>query len=114
MEPHLYRKVKASVGDIDIIVSAPPPLFADVALVTALHFARAAVCFYVPREWVKKPTPARLALIRRYSACGTYLYIHSTEDHTHCWVCFFTAKIEMLSNVREGVDCDIETAVVMG
>jgi hypothetical protein len=114
LEPHLYGKVKASVGEIDVIVSAPPPIFADAALVTALQFARAAVCLYVPRDWVKKPSPARLALIRRYIACGTYLYVHNTDDHTHCWVCFFTAKMDMISNVRDGVDTDIETAVVMG
>jgi hypothetical protein len=114
LEPHLYTKAKSSVGDIDFIVSAPPPIFADAALATALHFATAAVCFYVPREWVRNAHPARKALIQRYCGCGTYLYIHHTGDRTHCWVCFFTSKTQFITNVREGVETSIETAVVMG
>jgi hypothetical protein len=112
LEPHLYQKVAASLGTLDAVVSIPPPLFLDAALVTALHFARSAVCLYVPTDWINRPTSARWRLIRKHKDAGTFLQVITEGDRSHCWVCFFKSKVDFLANIRAGVEPNLDVATV--
>jgi hypothetical protein len=112
LEPHLYQKVAASLGTLDAVVSIPPPLFLDAALVTALHFARSTVCLYVPTDWVNHPTSARWRLIRKHKDAGTFLQIITEGDRSHCWVCFFKNKVDFLANIRVGVEPGLDLVTV--
>jgi transposase InsO family protein len=112
LEPHLYQKVTATLGTLDAVVSIPPPLFLDATLVTALHFARSAVCLYVPSDWLNQPTAARWNLIQEHKRKGTFLQILMDGDRSHCWACFFKSKVDFLANIRVGVEPTLDTATV--
>jgi hypothetical protein len=112
LEPHLYKKIISSLGNLDVVVSIPPPLFLDAALVTALHFARSAVCFFVPTDWLNHPTAARHRFIQRHKANGTFLQIVMESDRSHCWICFFKSKIDFLANIRAGVEPELDLATI--
>jgi hypothetical protein len=112
LEPFLYRKVRGAAGSIDAVVCVPPPLFADLALVTALQFVRSVVCIYVPTDWVAAAHSARFALLNLYTAENRLLTITDSESRTHCWVCVFQSPGELNAAVRTGIDPSLRWVVV--
>jgi RNase H-like domain found in reverse transcriptase/Reverse transcriptase (RNA-dependent DNA polymerase)/Integrase core domain/Integrase zinc binding domain/PHD-finger/C-5 cytosine-specific DNA methylase len=112
LEPFLYRKVRGAAGSIDAVVCLPPPLFADLAMVTALEFTRSVVCMYVPAGWVSQAHSARFAYLNRCMAEDRLLTISDSVNRTHCWVCVFQSPGELRAALRAGIDCSLRWIVV--
>jgi hypothetical protein len=99
IEPHLYTSVIAKT-DLDAVVTCPPVMMADVALVTAFYHVRQCVCMYVPVSWVSLASAPRMGIITKHMHHGTFLGITTVSDPTHCWVCFFTTPTAYYGMVR--------------
>jgi hypothetical protein len=112
LEPHLYRKVRGAIGSLDAVVMVPPPLFADLAIVTAFHFVTDMVCAYVPAEWISNGHSARFAFLSHHEMAGTLITITDTQVRTHCWVCLFKSKAHKFTALRPSINVSIPWLLV--
>jgi hypothetical protein len=88
LETHLYSTVQGKM-DLNAVVTIPPVVLSDIALVTAYYHVTHCTCMYVPTEWVTHASAGRMHILMDHIHAGTFVSITSITDPMHCWVCFF-------------------------
>jgi hypothetical protein len=104
LETHLYTTVQSKM-DLDAVVTIPPVVLSDIALVTAFYHTAQCVCMYVPTVWVTHAPASRMRILMDHIREGTFIGITSITDPMHCWVCFFhdAATIHSMSRSSDPV-----------
>ena len=91
LESPLYQLVLEKLTHLDAVITIPPVLFADLALVTALEFTEQAVCVQVPHSWLAKATAPRQALLNALELERRLLVVRQAHPEPElCWVCVFS------------------------
>ena len=69
LQPSFYSALAAQ-GLVDVVVTSPRFILADLALPLAVHFAKVAACMHLPGHYLTDAHPARLSWLRALHAAG--------------------------------------------
>jgi hypothetical protein len=101
IDTHLYDTVERKMN-LDAVVMVPPPLLADIALVTAHFHVAYCVCMYVPVSWITHAPASRMRIIMDHIHAQTFVGITTLSNPSYCWACFFTHHHARTSMIRSG------------
>jgi len=101
LEPVLYTKLIGALGSIDAVVTIPPPLLLDLAVVTAVEFASTVTCFGVPVSWAEEDHVARAAYFATLVQEERLLWIRPAHpDAAFGWLCIFANATRLQARLR--------------
>ncbi len=101
MEHVSYTKMARALGAINAIVTIPPPLLLDLAVVTAVEFATSVACFGVPIEWAEADHIACAAYFSTLAQEQRLLWIRPAHpDAAFGWLCIFATADTLQARLR--------------
>jgi hypothetical protein len=105
LESVLYEKVKATFGRLDAVVTCPPEIMADMALINSLQFAGQLVCMFVREDYLRAAHAARRALLVNLESAGRLLVIKDLDPACeHVWLCIFASMEDRIALLRPGME----------
>ncbi len=101
LEPVLYTKLIGALGAIDAVVTIPPPLLLDLAVITAVKFSSYVTCFGVPVSWAEADHIARAAYFATLVQEERLLWIRPAHpDAAFGWLCIFASATRLQARLR--------------